>query len=82
MAQSKQRAHCGLCGTDRVFHREYHVVRKFAELPDESEVLRALRYYTGTIAFGAAQELAGDERHHTRNACTGFQYLIDIGLDP
>jgi hypothetical protein len=39
-------------------------------------------YYTRTIAFGAAQELAGDERHHARDACTGFQYLMRIGLDP
>jgi nucleotide-binding universal stress UspA family protein len=81
-AHIEQRIHCGLCGTDRVFHREYYVVREFAELSDEGEVLRALRDYTGTIAFGATQELTGDERHHARDAGTGFQYFMGIGLDP
>ena len=50
-AQSEQRVHRRLGGTDRVFDREHDVVGEFAELADEGEVRRALRDYLGPIAL-------------------------------
>ena len=73
--QAKQRVHRRLCGADRIFYGEYHVVRDFAELSHEGNVLRPLRYDLGAIAFGPTQKLAGDERHHARDAVARFKYF-------
>jgi hypothetical protein len=79
--QSKQGVHRGLCGADRIFHGKHHVVREFAELSNVSEVLRALRYYLGAVASASAQKLAGDKRHHARDADATFKDLAGIGLE-
>ena len=79
--QPEQQVHCGLRGTDRIFHRKHDIVRKFAELSDEGEVLGAFRNDQGAIALGATQELAGDEGHHARDAGARFKYLVGLGLN-
>ena len=50
--QPEQRVHCGLRGTDRIFHCEHHIVWNFAELSDEGKVFWAFRNDLRAIAPG------------------------------
>ena len=66
---------------DRVFDREHHIFGLLAELTDEREISRSLRDHLESIAAFARQELAGDERHHARDADRVFEDVGDFLAD-
>ena len=54
--QPAARVDCRLRGANRIFHGEHHVFWEFAELSDESQILRAFRDDLRTIALGLDAE--------------------------
>jgi hypothetical protein len=71
--QTKQRVDHRLRGANGILNCEHHIVGEFAILSNEGEVLETFRYNLGAIALASRKKLAGDERHHARDADAGIE---------